>query len=262
MQALSEALSGMERRTTMATDDRQDSKSPSSTALRTGARNDDSSLFSLDRIRQAEESATRASRERDDSGLIDLQALAALSGTAPAQVSTSPLVVSASAGLFGAPAITAPVEAPPARVEEANPFERSSKRRTLFMVLGGVGAVGVAAAAFLAMSGSGAPPADATATMAPAITAAAPPPTPATVAAPEPEAPKVAAATPGQRAPAAAEPKAAAPAAPVAKAAAPVAKAAAPVAKAAAPAAPKEPAKPAAPACDLTCQMQKAVSKK
>jgi hypothetical protein len=260
MQALSEALSRMERRTTMATDDRQDSKSPSTSALRTGARNDDSSLFSLDRIRQAEESATRASRERDDSGLIDLQALAALSGTSPVQVSTAPLVVSASAGLFGAPAISAPLEAPPARVEEANPFERSSKRRTMFMALGGVGAVAVAAVAFMAMSGSGTPPADATAAMAPAITAAAPPPTPATVAAPEPEAPKVAAVSPGQRAPAAEEPKAAAP---VAKAAAPtVARAAAPRAAAAAPAAPKEPAKPAAPVCDLTCQMQKAVSKK
>jgi hypothetical protein len=241
----------------MATDDRQDSKSPSASAVRTGARNDDSSLFSLDRIRQAEESATRASRERDDSGLIDLHALAALSGAAPAQVSNAPLVVSASAGLFGAPAISAPVEIPSAPVETANPFERSSKRKTVLLVMGGAAAVALAAVAFMAMQGTGAPPATATAAMTPVLTAAAPAPPP--VAAPEPEAPKVAAVSPGQRAPVVEAPKAAAPAAPVVKAAAP-ARAAAPRAPAAAPA-PKEPAKPAAPACDLTCQMQRAVSK-
>ena len=238
----------------MATDDRQDSKSPSASALRTGARNDDSSLFSLDMIRQAEESATRASRERDDSGLIDLQALAALSGTAPSQVSNAPLVVSASAGLFGAPAISAPFETHAAPVDTANPFERSSKRRNVLLAMGGAGAVAIAAVAFLAMQGTGAPPAAATSAMTPVLTAAAPPPQP--VAAPEPEAPKVAAVSPGQRAPVVEAPK---PAAPVVKAAAP-ARAAAPRAPAAAPA-PKEPAKPAAPICDLTCQMQKAVSK-
>ncbi len=114
-------------------------KSPNaSAALKTGARNDDSSLFSLDRIRQAEESATRASRERDDSGLIDLHALAALSGAEPAQVTTSPLVVSSTAGLFGAPAVPvgAPVAPAPAAAEEANPFARSSKSKTPILVIG------------------------------------------------------------------------------------------------------------------------------
>jgi hypothetical protein len=249
----------------MAMNDRQDSKSPNTSAaaaaLKTGARNDDSSLFSLDRIRQAEESATRASRERDDSGLIDLHALAALSGTAPAQVTTAPLVVSTSAGLFGAPAVSpasAPVAPAPAAADEANPFASSSKRKTPLLVLGGVIAVGAAVAAFMGMQGSGTTPAtaDATATMAPAITAAAPTPVPA--AAPPPE-PQIVAATPGQRAPAAEAPKAAAPVA-VAKASGP-AKAAAPKPAAAPAAAPKEAPKPAGPVCDLTCQMQKAVSK-
>ncbi len=246
----------------MAMNDRQDSKSPNaSAALKTGARNDDSSLFSLDMIRQAEESATRASRERDDSGLIDLHALAALSGTEPAQVTTSPLVVSSTAGLFGAPAVpvSAPVAPAPSAAEEANPFARSSKSKTPLLVIGGVVAVGAAVAAFFGMQGSGTPAAtaDATAAMAPAITAAAPVPAPVTAAAPTPE-PQIVAATPGQRAPAAEAPKAAAPVA-VAKAA--PAKAAAPKAAAAPAAAPKEAAKPAGPVCDLTCQMQKAVSK-
>ena len=247
----------------MAMNDRQDSKSPNTPAgPKTGARNDDSSLFSLDMIRQAEDSATRASRERDDSGLIDLHALAALSGTEPAQVTSAPLMVSASAGLFGAPAVSpvsAPVAPTPSAADDVNPFARSSKSKTPLMVIGGVIAVGAAVAAFLGMQGSGTPSAtaDATATMAPAITAAAPVPAPVTAAAPTPE-PQIAAATPGQRAPAAEAPKAAVP---VAAAKAAPAKAAAPKAAAAPAAAPKEAAKPAGPVCDLTCQMQKAVSK-
>ncbi len=244
----------------MTMDDRQDSKSPKASAVLTGARSDDSSLFSLDKLRQAEESAAQSSHERDESGLIDLQALAALSGSARSRSADSPLLVSASASLFAVPTSSVPLESPLSAIEASSPAELPSKRRTMFVVLGGAVAVAVAAVAFLSMQVSGTPPAATTALMAPALTAPAPPP--AAVAAPAPEVPQMAAVVPGQRAPAVEPPKAAA-AAPIAKPAAAVARAASPATPRApaAAVAPKEPAKPAAPACDLTCQMQKAVSK-
>jgi len=241
-------------------DDRQDSKSTKASAVLTGARSDDSSLFSLDKLRKAEESASRSPRasDRDDSGLIDLQALAASAPPAPTQSADASLFAASSASLFAVPTTSAPFESPLSAVAATSPDELPSKRRTKFAVLGGVGAVAVAAVAFLAMQSSGAPPPAATAALAPALTTAAPPPVAAP--APVPEAPQMAAVVPGQRA-AAVEPPKVAVAAPAAKpAAAPVAHAAAPRAAAAAPA-PAAPAKPAGPVCDLTCQMQRAVAK-
>jgi hypothetical protein len=245
--------------------DDDDLKSPRYPSL-TGTRNDDSSLFSLDKLRQAEENATRSSaKDRDDSGLIDLQALASLASSPPSHVDNAPLIVSAGVGLFGAPPVTAPFESPAAAPDlsglDERAFKSGSKRRTMFVALGAVGAVAVAAVAFFAMQGSEAPPVGATAALVSTAVTAAPPPTTPPAPPPPPEPAQVAAVVPGQRAPAAVAPTP--PVAPVAPVAASKPVAARRPASDAAPKAPAEPkdTKPAAPACDLTCQMQRAVSK-
>jgi hypothetical protein len=216
-----------------------------------GARHDDSSLFSLESLRRTEEQAKKE-KARDDSGLIDLKALAALERDAPkVEMAMTPAIAPPDLFAVSAPLATTarPISVAPAAMPEAKPGRTK-------LVVAGVGALVVVAslAAFGAMRGGAqaAPPATAAATA---------PPTPTTTATAAPaEEPKAAAVTPGERPAATADPKPSATAA--AAAVAPKTYAgprAAPKA-----AAPKDDAPPPKPveACDLACQMQRAVSKK
>jgi hypothetical protein len=227
-----------------------------------GARNDDSSLFSLASLKLTQ-AATQQGKTAEDSGLIDLNSLGVIEKDAAPGAARSPLAVApvvAPNDIFGsagtpmliAPSASAVATAAPGA--EAPP----AKSKGMVMIVGGVAAVGLAVGVFLAMRGGGDAPATkptVAVTAAPAPTTA---PTPTAVAAPEPT---VAAVTPGQRP--VAEPTAAPTVAPVAKLPGPMPVAKAPGgSKAAAPAAKAEPPAKPVETCDLACQMQRAVQKK
>jgi hypothetical protein len=221
-----------------------------------GARHDDSSLFSLDALKKTEDEA-RTQKNRDDSGLIDLKALASLAQERPKAQEMSVAAVVAPPDLFAVAAPIAPMVAPPvatAAPEDLAPFK--PKRTGLYVGVGGVVAVLAMVGIFLATRGSGDAAAAAT------TTAAAPPPPAVTAApAPTPDEPRVAAVNPGERPPKE-DPKAA-PTATTAPAAVAAPK---PVVRGPLPKPPpKEEApapKPAGPVCDLACQMAKAVNQK
>ncbi len=241
----------------MSAGQHHDSERPPHRSTLTGARNDNSSLFSLDLIRRAEAvAASMPSQADDDVGVIDLGELADLARSGPSRVDSAPLIVSASASLFSASPASVPPEAP-AEVKPVASFTDppprfSPKRANLFLAMGAVGVVACSAAAFLVMQSGAAPDAAASATMVAAP--AAPLPAPSVIVAPAP----VAAMTPGQRAATPELPKAAI--APVKAPSGPrSASLARPRAEAKEPA-PKEETRPAAPVCDLTCQMQRAVA--
>lgn len=96
----------------------------------TGARNEQSTLFSLNALQQAAEKgrpsnpgAAPEKKTNEDSGLIDLSALAKAASTEPAHAAP-PLMMSApvlGAPVLGAPAMdTAPVAAPPQPQQKSN----------------------------------------------------------------------------------------------------------------------------------------------
>ena len=222
-----------------------------------GARNDDSSLFSLENLKKTEDDA-RKTKNRDDSGLIDLKALASLQHQerSPQEVLVAPIV--APADLFGGSAPLAPMTAPPISTAPPPLAEAPKPSRTKLIV--GMGAA-VAVAAAVAVFGLSRGSSEAAPATTVAATAAAPPPT-TTPTAPTPEEPKVAAVTPGER-PAAtqdAKPAATAPTAAPTTPKAPVGTAPRSAPKAAAPKEEAAPAKPPVDACDLACQMQRAVA--
>lgn len=251
----------------MSAGQHHDSERPKPRSTLTGVRNDSSSLFSLDLVRRAEAVAALLPSEPDDeAGTIDLQALIALSKSAPSRVDRAPLIVSASAGLFA----TSPVSVPPCVLAEIKPAAPvtdpppnfSPKRANLVVAMGAVVAVAVAAAAFLGMQAGAAPQplaAAAVAAMVPAPPGPLPPSSP--VLATPPPAPQIAVVTPGQRASTPSTPESPKPAAAVARAAVPRKSAGSAASRAAAKeAAPSAETRPAAPVCDLTCQMQRAVA--
>jgi hypothetical protein len=243
----------------MSAEQRRDSERPVHRSTLTGARNDNSSLFSLDLIRRAEAIAARMpSRPPDESGMIDLRALAVLAKAAPSRADRAPLVVSASASLFATSPVTLapPILASPGSAAVSDPPPNFAPSRSrLFLAMGAVAFVAVAAAAFLSMRGDDAsPPVAAVVAIAPAPPPpAALPPTAAVAATPP-----IPAVTPGERAPAPESPK---PAAPVVKAALPRQSAVVAASRVEPKeSAPKVETKPAAPVCDLTCQMERAVA--
>jgi len=242
--------------------------SPERPAAGSGARNDDSSLFSLASLK-----LTQAARPKtaEDSGLIDLNALGVIEkGAEPgAPAPRTPLAVApvvAPNDIFGSAGTPMLIAPSAAAVATAAPGAQAQPARGkgLVMIGGAVAVVGLAVGVFLATRGGGDAPAIkpiATATAAPPPTTTAPPAA-TTVAAPEPT---IAAVTPGQRA--AVEPTATATAtaaAPVAKVPGPLPVAKAPGGgggKAPGPAKADPPPKPVE-TCDLACQMQRAVQKK
>jgi predicted Zn finger-like uncharacterized protein len=128
---------------------------PPPSAPRGGEEN--SMLFSLSALTAkaatAPAAAPRATtaRDKEDSGIIDLKALAA-SAPAPAQPAAAALLPDG--GLFGAPIAAAPVAAPPV-VAPSMPPPKS--KTPLFLGIGAVVAVGAIVGAFLLMRG-GPPP--------------------------------------------------------------------------------------------------------
>jgi hypothetical protein len=220
-----------------------------------GARHDDSSLFSLDALKRTEDEA-RQQKNRDDSGLIDLKALASLAQERPKAQEVAVAAVVAPPDLFTVAAPIAPMVAPPIATAAPEDLAPPKPKRTgLYVGVGGAVAVLAAVGIFFATRGSG----DAAA--AASATAAAPPPPVTAAPAPTPDEPRIAAVNPGERAPRE-DPKAAPTA--TATAAAPVA-APRPIGRGPLPKAPpKEDApapKPPVDACDLACQMAKAVNK-
>ena len=245
----------------MSAGQQHDSERPAGRSTLTGARNDNSSLFSLDLIRRAEAAASLMPSEAEDEvGVIDLRALVDLARSAPSRADRAPVIVSASASLFS----TSPVSVPAPLLAEVTrpvvsdpPPSFSPKRANLFLAMGAVAVVGAAASAFM-MQGSAAPPAAAVA-VAVAIKAVppAPLPPPSVVVAPAAALPPIAAVTPGQHVATVDSPT---PAAAAVKVALPRKSAGAGPKAGGREAAPKEESKPAAPVCDLTCQMERAVA--
>ena len=236
-----------------------DPNKPKEASATAGRRADDSSLFSLESLKIKEAEAAKQSRTKEDSGLIDLRALAAMerAGDKPS-LDVAPLI--APNDIFGVSPGT-PLIAPPQAAAVAAPPQSyappSAARNNTPLILGGaIAAVGIAVAVFTLTRGApqAATAPTASATVAAAVTAA---PAPTAEVAPEPS---VVAVIPGQRpsAPATATAAADKPPPPVVKG---------PLPKAPSRAAPKEPAEPAPPpkpveTCDLACQMQRAVNKK
>jgi hypothetical protein len=241
----------------MSVEQRHDSEPPHHRSTLTGARNDNSSLFSLDLIRRAEAVAARMPREEDEPGLIDLEALAALAKSTPSRADRAPLVVSASASLFATTPASLPpsILATPTRVAAPSltPPNFAQRRAPVLLAMGAVVGVSLAVAAFLSMQAGSAPQrisaaeasVVAVATASPAVPTATP-----IAAAPAPAAP-ILAVTPGERAPAKSAAK------PVTPSKTPRAVVSRAEAKEPAP---KEETRPAAPVCDLTCQMERAVA--
>ena len=235
----------------------RDSKSELCEMGSVGARNDDSSLFSLESLKRVEQASAVATATKEDSGLIDLHALGAIEKNAGPRASAPMGVTSVLAppDLFpmSGPTWEPQLSAPMIAVSDVPPNFRP-RRYFSPIWIGALTPVAITVAFFVAMR-SGAPT--------PASVAATTPPTEAPAATARavapvslPEAPSVAptsnAVTPGQIASKAESPKVAVTAKP---ANAGKASRKAP----AAPAAKPEP-KPAVAVCDLGCQMQRAVA--
>jgi hypothetical protein len=235
----------------------KDSRSPDPTSpAPVGARHDDSSLFTLDALKKTEDEA-RQQKRNDDSGLIDLKALAAIAAERPKETEVAVASVIAPPDLFTIAVPVVPMIAPPIITTAPEVAKPKPNRTGIFVGMGVAVAAVAAIGVFMATRGPAAAAASAT------PVAAALPPAPTAAAAPQPDEPKLAAVNPGERAPKEDPPK---PTATATAATAP--KAAVPVARGPMPkAAPKEdappaPPKPPADACDLACQMQRAVNKK
>ncbi|XXX81137.1 zinc-ribbon domain-containing protein [Sorangium sp. So ce134] len=169
-----------------------------------GQRDENSMLFSLSALtaKAAPAPARSSASASEDSGLIDLKALAAGTGVrAPSPVAS---IVANDGGLFqlSAPIVTtarAPSVAPPA-------VEAAPKNRAPIIIGAGIAIAGIAiAGVFLLMKGGGETPAPTVAETAPTTAAA-----PATTAPPEPEPAPTATATASASASATAEPAASA----------------------------------------------------
>lgn len=217
------------------------------------ATHDDSSLFSLDSLVKTEASLMEAGQKHDDSGLIDLNALGTIEkkATTPGRLAVPSVV--APPDLFPmSPTLTSfsaddayPVR--PAAPESIPAFR--PRRGNALVVVGAVLSVCAAGVAFVAMR-SAPDSTEAKPAVAAVATTAAPSPVPAPPPVVEP--PKSDAVTPGQAKPREQAAKPAVSAKPAGHARSTPRAAAAPAA-----AAPK--AAPAAPVCDLSCQMQRAV---
>jgi hypothetical protein len=222
-----------------------------------GARNDDSSLFSLESLSRVEHASPVATATREDSGLIDLNALGAIEQKATDRTGTPMGVAPVLAPpdlfpMFGPSWQRAP-SSPLIAVSDVPPDFRPTRSRSAIWI-GASTPVAIAVAFLLAMR-SGAPtPAP---VVAAASTALAPAATlPAIVPEPRPNVPSPLpssnAVTPGQVAPKAEPPKPAT--------ALKVGSAARSSSKPS-PAPQAKPApKPVADVCDLGCQMQRAVN--
>ena len=238
----------------MSTTSSRDTRKTSSEASAVGARNDDSSLFSLASLMRVEHASAVGSATTEDSGLIDLNALGAIEKKA-AHAPTDRIGVSsvlAPPDLFPMSASTvSPTPSAPLIAVSDIPPDFKPKHRNVVIGIGASAALALGVMAFLAMN-SGASATDPVAGAASAATAP-PPPVLAPAPAPPPASvvPVSTALTPGQAAP---KPEAAQPVAPK-RANTPRS-----ASKPAAAPAPKAAPKPAAETCDLACQMQRAVN--
>jgi predicted Zn finger-like uncharacterized protein len=177
----------------------------SSTSSGTGKRDENSVLFSLSALTSVETAAPagKTTAKKDDSGLIDLKALAASAPSTPATSATEGLgLLPDTAAVFplGLP-VAPPPQAAPAVAVEATPPPKSK----LPLVIGGVGAVAAMIAVFFLVKGDPPPPPAPTPTP---VTAAAPAPTPEPAPTPvaEPTAEPSATASASASAPVAARP--------------------------------------------------------
>jgi hypothetical protein len=234
----------------------KDSRSPDPSApAPVGARHDDSSLFSLDALKKTEEEAARQQQKKgEDSGLIDLKALALIAQEQRPRQEMAVAAVVAPPDLFALSSPIAPIAAPPVSTAPP-PLSPAGAGRARVLVAGGaVVAVVAAVSIFAVMRGSS------SAAPAPSVTAGVVTPPSVTATAAQPDEPRAAAVNPGERpAPPKEEPK------PVATAtAAPKPLVAAPRGNPAPRPAPKEDQPPPKPVdtCDLACQMARAVNKK
>jgi hypothetical protein len=236
--------------------DSRSSPDASAPAAPVGARNDDSSLFSLESLKKTEEEAARTNKSKnDDSGLIDLKALAAIAKEqVPRQQEMAVSAMVAPPDLFQMAAPLVPIAAPVIQVgPPADDMAAMRPNRTkLYIGLGAGAAVVLAGLAFLLTSGTPTPT-----TIAESGTSA-PTTTPTATAAP-PEEPKVAAVTPGTRPTATEDPKPAPTA--TARVAGPLPRGPSGPKPTTAPKPEGPPPKPVD-ACDLACQMARAVNKK
>jgi predicted Zn finger-like uncharacterized protein len=152
----------------------------------TGQRDDNSTLFSLSALTAKAAGPTtpsisaKSSAKVEDSGLIDLKALAGDIGSPKSM--NSGLLVPDSAGLFplGAPALTAPVAAAPGAMPAAPP--PSASKAPIFIGIGIAVAALAIVGAFVVMKGSGEKPVPAESVALPVP----PPPPVETVAEPTP----------------------------------------------------------------------------
>ena len=153
-----------------------------------GKRDENSVLFSLSSLTSAAPTPAKSSTTatKEDSGLIDLKALAAAAPSAP---SAAPAVVD-SIGLFplGSPVLAPPPAAAPAPIVIPDAPKKSNMG--IIMVMGGLLIAAIAVAVFFAVRGTTQVP---TATAAPAAQTAAPPPAETQTAAPQTTATAVAA---------------------------------------------------------------------
>jgi hypothetical protein len=231
---------------------------PPPPAAPTGARHDDSSLFSLDALKKTEEEA-RKQKDRDDSGLIDLKELAAIERDRRPKPEMTVATVVAPPDLFQLSTPIVPIAAQPISVgPPALAKPRDPRRTNVLIAAGAVIAVLAAVGVFVATRGGPEALPVAVVGAAPAPSPTVPPP-----AAAPPEEPKPAAVTPGMRPTAdPPPPPAAVPVpAPLPKPAG-VAPRSAPAPRAAPGPKADSPAPKPANACDLACQMQRAVSGK
>lgn len=122
-----------------------------------GKRDENSVLFSLSALTQAAPASTRGSTTatKDDSGLIDLKALAATATPAPTAVSAAPMLESPA--LFPLGAAPAPVAHTSVAPMAAYPEPKKSNM-LIPLIVGGVVALGAIVGVFFMVQGSGPPP--------------------------------------------------------------------------------------------------------
>jgi hypothetical protein len=232
-----------------------------------GARQENSSLFSLEALKKQEElalaSAASEPKRTEDSGIIDLKALALIQKSEKSEASRALDVASVQAPDLFQIGMVSQLTAPQPLALAAPPEAEAPKpqSRTLPIVLGVAAIVAIGGVAFFLGRGSGTQATAQGATPTATATAAPPAPATATATATPPPEPEVAAITPGQR-PTAPTATATATAAAKPPPAAPGGRVPGPLPKPKP--APAEPAPAPAPVntCDLACQMKRAVEQK
>lgn len=122
-----------------------------------GERDESSVLFSLHALMAKGDEEAKSSARRDESGLIDIKALAAAAAKEPSQTKTaSPPEVHVDVFPFGAPAAAPPIHAVPPVEAIDTPIAQKTSRRGL--LIAGALLIGVAAAAIgVTLSAPGTP---------------------------------------------------------------------------------------------------------